>query len=76
MTALIAGDALRTTGSGEPSLPPEVMSMDMQRARESLVKISRLSFDVMLPGHGAPILQLASEKVRELVRREVRETVP
>jgi hydroxyacylglutathione hydrolase len=73
---LIAGDALRTTGSGEPSLPPEVMSLDMRRARESAVKISRLSFDVMLPGHGGPILQLASEKVRELVRREVRQIVP
>ncbi len=66
---LLAGDALRTTAAGEPSLPPEVMSMDMRGVRESAVKISRLSFEAMLPGHGAPILQSASEKVRELVRR-------
>jgi hypothetical protein len=36
---------------------------DMAAARESVRKLSRLEFDVALPGHGAPIMGRASEKV-------------
>jgi hypothetical protein len=38
----------------------------MQQALQSVEKISRLDFDLMLSGHGDPLKPNASEKVKEL----------
>jgi len=45
-----------------------VMTLDMDKAWESAKKLSKLSFQAMLPGHGEPVLQSAAERVRQLVQ--------
>jgi len=63
--ALLVGDALRTTESGSLRLPP--MTLDLERAKESIRKISALSYACLLPGHGPPIKPDASTKVKQFV---------
>ncbi len=65
---LLAGDALRTSRDGRPVISPDLMNSDPAGARQSARKIAGLSFDAMLPGHGAPLLKAADEQVRDMVR--------
>jgi len=63
--ALFAGDTLLTDHELKMGLPRESMSVDPSLAKESVRKISRLDYSVLLPGHGPPILQNASAIVKE-----------
>ncbi len=63
--ALLVGDALRTTENGSLRLPP--MTLDLERAKESIRKISALSYPCLLPGHGPPLKPDASTKVKQFV---------
>ena len=63
--ALLVGDALRTTENGSLKLPP--MTLDLERAKESIRKISGLSYTCLLPGHGPPLKPDASTKVKQFV---------
>ncbi len=65
--AIFVGDLLRTDGSGSLRLPSASMSRDMEQVRRSVEKISRLEFQMLLPGHGKPIEEDASRKLREFV---------
>jgi len=65
--ALFVGDALVTDNDGMPSLPRNSMSMDMSLAKESVRKISRLDYSLLLPGHGPPIERYASTIMKEFV---------
>jgi glyoxylase-like metal-dependent hydrolase (beta-lactamase superfamily II) len=67
--AIFVGDALVTDDEGMPSLPRRSMSMDMNLAKESVRKISRLDYSLLLPGHGLPIRQNASTVMKEFVAR-------
>ena len=67
---IFVGDALRTTADGNPTLSPKMMTLDMRKAWESAEKISKLTFDTMLPGHGEPVLQSAIERVRQFVQKK------
>ena len=69
--ALLVGDALRTTESGSLRLPP--MTLDLERAKESIRKISGLSYACLLPGHGPPIKPDASTKVKQFVENRFHE---
>ncbi len=51
---LFVGDALRTDSEGKPMLPPAGFTADMDLAKESIRKVSALSYGLLLPGHGAP----------------------
>jgi glyoxylase-like metal-dependent hydrolase (beta-lactamase superfamily II) len=62
---LVAGDALRTDG-GKPTLPGAQFTVDMNQAKQSIVKLGGLSFDTLLPGHGEPLVGGASAAVAEL----------
>jgi glyoxylase-like metal-dependent hydrolase (beta-lactamase superfamily II) len=62
---LVTGDALRTDG-GRPALPRPDFTDDMVQAKQSIVKLGRLSFETLLPGHGDPIEAGASAAVAEL----------
>ena len=64
--ALFAGDALMNTLGLR--LPMSMSSHDMNQARASAARLSELEYDIALPGHGAPILGRASEKVRAWAR--------
>jgi glyoxylase-like metal-dependent hydrolase (beta-lactamase superfamily II) len=70
--ALLVGDALRTTKSGSLRLPP--MTLDLERAKVSICKISDLSYDCLLPGHGPPIKPDASLKVKQFVDNNFHES--
>ena len=69
--ALLVGDALRTTESGSLRLP--AMTLDLERAKESIRKISALSYSCLLPGHGPPIKPDASMKVKQFVENRFHE---
>jgi glyoxylase-like metal-dependent hydrolase (beta-lactamase superfamily II) len=44
-------------------LPPRASSHDMGEARRTVRRLSGLSFDIALPGHGRPLQSRASEKL-------------
>ena len=62
--ALFSGDTLRLDGE-KLSGGSEQFTVDMNKAKESIGKISALSFDVMLCGHGEPLRPNASETVKK-----------
>jgi len=64
---LIAGDALRTSLRGKPRPISRRICLDLAEVRKSLFTISNLEYQVLLPGHGAPIMANASEIVRKMV---------
>ena len=64
---LIVGDAVVGDPPGRCKLLPDKVVDDPARLRESVRSLLALDFDILLPGDGAPILQGAKERLRELV---------
>ncbi|OGA72349.1 MAG: hypothetical protein A3G27_07500 [Betaproteobacteria bacterium RIFCSPLOWO2_12_FULL_66_14] len=64
---LIVGDAVIGNPPGRCGLLREKVMDDPQRLRQSVRKLLALDFDILLVGDGAPILEGASERLRELV---------
>lgn len=64
---LIVGDAVVGDPPGRCKLLPEKVIDDPPRLRESVRALLALDFDTLLVGDGAPILQSARERLRELV---------
>ena len=62
---LVAGDALRTD-AGKPGLPGAQFTVDMDQAKQSIVKLGGLTFETLLVGHGEPLTGGASAAVAEL----------
>ena len=60
---MFVGDAIRFV-DGKVKGPPEGFTLDMARAEESIRRISTFDFDVMLSGHGEPLMPSASEKLK------------
>jgi glyoxylase-like metal-dependent hydrolase (beta-lactamase superfamily II) len=48
--------------------PPRAFTADVDQAVASLRRMAELEFDVLCPGHGAPIVAGADEQVRAMVR--------
>ena len=63
---LIVGDAVVGDPPGKCKLLPEKVVDDPARLRASVRSLLELDFDILLPGDGAPILQGAKERLREL----------
>jgi glyoxylase-like metal-dependent hydrolase (beta-lactamase superfamily II) len=63
---LFSGDTLRFDGK-KISGAPEQFSMNPSQVRDSIIKISMLIFDVMLPGHGEPLKPNASNEVKKFI---------
>ena len=66
---LIAGDALNNRG-GRLQLPPALFTPDMTNAQRSVWKLAKKygdDFDVAVFGHGDPILQNASHRIKAMV---------
>jgi len=59
-----AGDILRFDGAVLAE-GPAPFTMDPAGSRQSIRKIARLEFDLLLPGHGVPLRPGASGRVRE-----------
>jgi hydroxyacylglutathione hydrolase len=66
---IFVGDALRSDSRGNPKPPSRMSSLDDAKARASLVAISALDFDTLLPGHGAPVVGKASQKLKDMLAR-------
>ena len=62
---LVVGDAMRTDG-GLPGLPGAQFTVDMDQAKQSVVKLGALSFETLLVGHGNPIEGGAAALVAQL----------
>ena len=63
---LFTGDSLMNVGGLH--LPMSSSSHDMDQARSSIRRLAEFDFDIALPGHGAPILGRANEKIGEWAR--------
>jgi hydroxyacylglutathione hydrolase len=61
---LFSGDILRYDGRAITE-GPDLVTMDLKSSHQSIRKIAALDFDTLLPGHGVPIRDGASAKVRE-----------
>ena len=61
---MFVGDALRFV-DGKLAESPGQFNLDSAKARETIGKISTFDFEVMLGGHGDPLLDNASQKVKE-----------
>lgn len=61
---LFAGDTLRFM-KGKVEGPPAQFTANKDQARASIEKIAKVDCDIMLSGHGEPLLSRASEKIRE-----------
>lgn len=66
--ALFAGDLVRVDGKGNPKFSWKAFTLDVDQAYESLKKISELQFNVLLPGHGAPLTRDASTRLKVLLQ--------
>ncbi|MHB8105888.1 MAG: MBL fold metallo-hydrolase [Candidatus Cryosericum sp.] len=66
---MFVGDALRGDDNGGVQPPSDAMTYDVQKAWESIKKLSHFECDIMLPGHGKPVMPDASKKVRELLQK-------
>jgi hydroxyacylglutathione hydrolase len=66
---LIVGDALRTSFRARPRPISRRICLDLKEVRRSLLKICELDFEVLLPGHGAPIMHNASTIIRKMLQR-------
>jgi hydroxyacylglutathione hydrolase len=65
--ALFVGDSLRTTRSGEIKLPGGFLNRNSMELKKSVERISELDFSALLPGHGKPIAENGSRKLKEFV---------
>lgn len=61
---MFVGDAVRFV-DGEVQGPPPRFTPDPAKAKESIGKISTFDFDIMLSGHGQPLMEKASQKIKE-----------
>jgi hydroxyacylglutathione hydrolase len=61
---MFVGDAVRFMG-GKLEGPPPQFTLDEVKAKESIGKIATYDFDIMLSGHGQPLTENASQKVKE-----------
>jgi glyoxylase-like metal-dependent hydrolase (beta-lactamase superfamily II) len=61
---LFTGDTIRFM-KGRIQGPPAGFTGNMDQARQSIRKIAGIGFDIMLAGHGGPVLSAASEKVKK-----------
>jgi hydroxyacylglutathione hydrolase len=65
LKAMFVGDALRTDKNGRPKLPSAAMTFNIGEAKNSIRKIASYEFELLLPGHGPPIVTDASKMVKE-----------
>lgn len=67
---LITGDTLLSDSHAQPRGPIKLFTPDMEQAWNSIRKLHDLNFEMMLPGHGKPILENAGEKVRTMMEKK------
>jgi glyoxylase-like metal-dependent hydrolase (beta-lactamase superfamily II) len=63
---MFAGDTIRFM-NGKITGSPEQFTLDKDKAKDSIRKISTFDFDILLSGHGQPLMPNASQKVKDYV---------
>ncbi len=63
---MFAGDAIRFM-NGKITGSPKQFTLDMVKEKDSIRKISTFDFDILLSGHGQPLMPNASQKVKDYV---------
>ena len=66
---VFVGDALRTNRKAKPRPISRRICVDLKEVHRSLIKLCALEYAVLLPGHGAPILQDASQILNKMMQR-------
>jgi hydroxyacylglutathione hydrolase len=66
---LFVGDTLRFDRSKVTGAPKQ-FSWDKEKEKESIKKMSKLDFDIMLPGHGEVLKNNASNRVKEFLESD------
>ena len=61
---MFVGDTIRFV-DGKPQSSAPQFTLDAEKAKQSVGKISTFDFDVMLSGHGQPLMPDASQKIKE-----------
>ena len=61
---IFVGDTVRFNG-GKIEGPPERFTIDPQKAKESIGHLASFEFDILLSGHGEPLMPKASERLKE-----------
>ena len=61
---MFVGDTVRFIG-GKIEGPPERFTLDPQKAKESIGHLASFEFDILLSGHGEPLMPNASERLKE-----------
>jgi glyoxylase-like metal-dependent hydrolase (beta-lactamase superfamily II) len=64
---LICGDTIDHR-RGQVGPPPKGFTLDVDQAFASIQRMAELEFDVLCPGHGAPIVGGADQQVRAMVQ--------
>ena len=64
-TVLFSGDAIITDKHSNIKGFNNIATSDTLEAAKTINKIKHLKFEVLLPGHGSPVLKNASDKLRE-----------
>ncbi len=64
-TVLFSGDAIITGKHSNIKGFNNIATSDTLEAAKTINKIKHLNFEVLLPGHGSPVLKNASDKLRE-----------
>jgi glyoxylase-like metal-dependent hydrolase (beta-lactamase superfamily II) len=62
--AIFVGDTLRYDGKKITGAAKQY-TLDAAREKESIKKIAKLDFEIMLPGHGDPLVNHASDLVKK-----------
>ena len=63
---MFVGDTIRFI-NGKITGSPKQFTLDMDKAKDSIRKISTFDFDILLSGHGQPLMPNASQKVKDYV---------
>jgi glyoxylase-like metal-dependent hydrolase (beta-lactamase superfamily II) len=61
---MFVGDTVRFI-DGKIEGPPERFTLDPQKAKESIGHLASFDFDILLSGHGEPLMPNASERLKE-----------
>ncbi len=64
---LVTGDTIVVDKNSLPSLPKREYTKDMSMLAKSVNKLSKLKFNILLPGHGRPILERGDSLVKKLI---------
>jgi glyoxylase-like metal-dependent hydrolase (beta-lactamase superfamily II) len=61
---MFVGDAARFV-DGKIEGPPERFTLNPAKAKESIARLTTFDYDIMLSGHGQPLMSEASKKIKE-----------